>query len=269
MPINKPAAISAALLLAISSIAQAETDFDFNQIPAAERQQLFQEIANEINKELPLTSRDGSTVIYHMSFQNGQFIYDAKLDLDKMDAPSEIRSPEAMRSILQPFAGELFCRTPGMIKMNQQIGSTARYHIQDWRQPIIVTVPKGHCAVYRNKTREELAADSVADMTATLVVSLNQRLPIQSGNTTLERVTFDTDLRVMHKYLSKDDPVLAIQSPATIRNLLQQEAEHNVCNHPPSERQNRYYATTFHTTLPGHATPFEITIPKGHCARQR
>lgn len=35
-----------------------------------------------------------------MSFQNGQFIYDAKLDLDKMDAPSEIRSPEAMRSIL-------------------------------------------------------------------------------------------------------------------------------------------------------------------------
>jgi len=37
MPINKPAAISAALLLAISSIAQAETDFDFNQIPAAER----------------------------------------------------------------------------------------------------------------------------------------------------------------------------------------------------------------------------------------
>ena len=41
MPINKPAAISAALLLAISSIAQAETDFDFNQIPADERQRFF------------------------------------------------------------------------------------------------------------------------------------------------------------------------------------------------------------------------------------
>ena len=35
MPINKTAAISAALLLAISSIAQAQTDLDFNRIPAA------------------------------------------------------------------------------------------------------------------------------------------------------------------------------------------------------------------------------------------
>lgn len=269
MPINKPAAISATLLLAVSSVVQAQTDFDFNRIPAAERQRFFQETANEINKELPLTSHDGSTVIYHMSFQNGQFIYDAKLDLDKMDAPSEIRSPEAMRSILQPFAGELFCRTPGMIKMNQQIGSTARYHIQDWRQPIIVTVPKGHCAAYRNKTRDELAADSVADMASTIIPQINRKLPIQYDNATLERVTFDADARVMHQYFTQNDPELAALSPSTIRQRLQQQTAANLCRDPSAMRMNHYYSTSIHITLPGHATPFEITIPKGHCDRQR
>ncbi len=57
MPINKPAAISAALILAISSAVQAQTDFNFNRIPAAERQRMLQEAVAEIN---------GRTAIYQL-----------------------------------------------------------------------------------------------------------------------------------------------------------------------------------------------------------
>ena len=136
MPINKPAAISAALLLAISSIAQAETDFDFNRIPAAERQRFFQETANEINKELPYTRQDGSITLYQVSFRNNQFIYNIKIDLDKMDILPEIRSPEAIHSILQPAAAELICKTSEMVEMNKQGGLTARYHRYRAQRPL-------------------------------------------------------------------------------------------------------------------------------------
>ena len=269
MPINKPAAISAALLLAISSIAQAETDFDFNRIPAAERQRFFQETANEINKELPYTRQDGSITLYQVSFRNNQFIYNIKIDLDKMDILPEIRSPEAIHSILQPAAAELICKTSEMVEMNKQVGLTARYHIQDWRQPVIITMPKGHCAADRNKTRDELAADSVTAMASTIIPQINRKLPIQYDNATLERVTFDADARVMHQYFTQNDPELAALSPSAIRKRLQQQAAANLCRVPSSMRMNRHYSTAIHITLPGHATPFEITIPKGHCDRQR
>ena len=268
MPINKPAAISAALLLAISSIAQAETDFDFNRIPAAERQRFFQETANEINKELPYTRQDGSITLYKVSCRNNQFIYDIKIDLDKMDILPEIRSPEAIHSILQPAAAELICKTSEMVEMNKQVGLTARYHIQGWRQPVIVTMPKGHCAAYRNKTRDELAADSVTAMASTIIPQINRKLPIQYDNATLERVTFDADARVMHQYFTQNDPELAALSPSAIRQRLQQQTAANLCRDPSAMRMNHYYSTTIHITLPGHATPFEITIPKGHCDRQ-
>ena len=267
MPINKPAAT--ALLLAVSSVVQAQTDLDFNRIPAAERQRFFQETANEINKELPYTRQDGSITLYKVSFRNNQFIYDIKIDLDKMDLRPEIRSPEVIRSIMQPAAAELICPTSEKVEMNKQVSLTARYHIQDWRQPIIITMPKGHCAAYRNKTRDELAADSVTAMASIIIPQINRKLPIQYDNSTLERVTFDADARVMHQYFTQNDPELAALSPSAIRQRLQQQAAANLCRVPSSMRMNHYYSTSIHITLPGHATPFEITIPKGHCDRQR
>ena len=97
---------------------------------------------------------------------------------------------------------------------------------------------------------------------------VNQKLPIQNGNITLMRLTFDAQSRTQHRYISKADSGLAMQPSHVIRTRLQQEAEQEVCN-PLIVHQNNLYATTFHTTLPGHAAPFEITIPKGHCDRQR
>ncbi len=271
MPITKPAFIlhAISLLLVISPIAHAETGFDFSSIPAAERQQLLQKIATEVNQELPYTSHDGSISVYKISVDNLQISYDAKVDLDKMTIPPTIRSPEAIRGILQPSPAELFCRTPDMVSLNKQISFLARFHVKGWQQPISVTMPRGHCAAYRNKTREELAADSVAAMFAIMLPHLNQSLPIQSGDATLERVTFDSKARVMHQYITHNGANLAALSPSAIRRQLQQQASLNICNNPSSMRMNRYFATTAHTTLPNHPTPFTITIPKGHCARQR
>jgi len=72
MPINKPAAISATLLLAVSSVVQAQTDFDFNRIPAAERQRMLQEAVAELNGKLPSTSYDGSNQLNRVFIENNR-----------------------------------------------------------------------------------------------------------------------------------------------------------------------------------------------------
>ena len=262
MPINKPAAISATLLLAIPSIAQAKTNFDFNRIPAAERQRMLQEAVAEINGGLPSTSYDGSNELNRVFIENNRLVFDGNINLDKLNTPPEARRPEILQALFQVSGSKQLCEISEIAALNKQLSITVRYQVHGSQQIIPINVPKGYCTRYLRKPI--LQRDNTNIMTPVV----NQKLPIQNGNITLMRLTFDAQSRTQHRYISKADSSLAMQPNHVIRTRLQQEAEQEVCD-PFIAPQNRYYATTFHTPLPGHTTPFEITIPKGHCDRQR
>ena len=72
MPITKLATIpTIALLLAFSSIAQAKTEFNLNQISKAERQRMLQEAVAKIYGRLPSTSYDGSNSLNRIFIEKG------------------------------------------------------------------------------------------------------------------------------------------------------------------------------------------------------
>ena len=267
MPINKPAAISAALLLAISSAVQAQTDFDFNRIPAAERQRMLQEAVAELNRKLPSTSYDGSNQLNRVFIENNRLVFDSSINLDKLNTPPEARRPEILQALFQVSGSKQLCEISEIAALNKQLSITVRYQVHGSQQIIPINVPKGYCTRYLRKPILQRVEEFVIDNTNIMTPVVNQKLPIQNGNITLMRLTFDAQSRTQHQYISKADSGLAMQPSHVIRTRLQQEAEQEVCD-PFIAHQNRYYATTFHITLPGHATPFEITIPKGHCDRQ-
>ena len=268
MPINKPAAISAAVLLAVSSVVQAQTDFDFNRIPAAERQRMLQEAVAELNGKLPSTSYDGSNQLNRVFIENNRLVFDGNINLDKLNTPPEARRPEILQALFQVSGSKQLCEISEIAALNKQLSITARYQVHGSQQIIPINVPKGYCTRYLRKPILQRVEEFVIDNTTIMTPVVNQKLPIQNGNITLMRLTFDVQSRTQHRYISKADSSLAMQPNHVIRTRLQQEAEQEVCD-PFIAPQNRYYATTFHITLPGHATPFEITIPKGHCDRQR
>ena len=109
MPINKPAAISAALILAISSAVQAQTDFNFNRIPAAERQRMLQEAVAEINGGLPSTSYDGSNQLNRVFIENNRLVFDSSINLDKLNTPPEARRPEILQALFQVSGSKQLC----------------------------------------------------------------------------------------------------------------------------------------------------------------
>ena len=266
MPINKPAAT--ALLLAVSSVVQAQTDLDFNRIPAAERQRILQEAVAEINGGLPSTSYDGSNELNHVFIENNRLVFDGNINLDKLNTPPEARRPEILQALFQVSGSKQLCEISEIAALNKQLSITVRYQVHGSQQIIPINVPKGYCTRYLRKPILQRVEEFVIDNTTIMTPVVNQKLPIQNGNITLMRLTFDAQSRTQHRYISKADSSLAMQPSHVIRTRLQQEAEQEVCD-PFIAHQNRYYATTFHITLPGHATPFEITIPKGHCVRQR
>ena len=270
MPINKPAAISAALILAISSAVQAQTDFDFdfNRIPAAERQRMLQEAVAELNRKLPSTSYDGSNQLNRVFIENNRLVFDSSINLDKLNTPPEARRPEILQALFQVSGSKQLCEISEIAALNKQLSITVRYQVHGSQQIIPINVPKGYCTRYLRKPILQRVEEFVIDNTNIMTPVVNQKLPIQNGNITLMRLTFDVQSRTQHRYISKADSSLAMQPSHVIRTRLQQEAEQEVCN-PLIAGQNHHYATTFHITLPGHTTPFEITIPKGHCDRQR
>ena len=268
MPINKPAAISAALLLAISTIAQAKTEFNLNQISKAERQRMLQEAVAELNGKLPSTSYDGSNELNRVFIENNRLVFDGNINLDKLNTPPEARRPEILQALFQVSGSKQLCEISEIAALNKQLSITVRYQVHGSQQIIPINVPKGYCTRYLRKPILQRVEEFVIDNTNIMTPVANQKLPIQNGNITLMRLTFDAQSRTQHRYISKADSSLAMQPSHVIRTRLQQEAEQEVCD-PFIAHQNRYYATTFHITLPGHATPFEITIPKGHCDRQR
>jgi len=266
MPINKPAAISAALILAISSAVQAQTDFNFNRIPAAERQRMLQEAVAEINGGLPSTSYDGSNQLNRVFIENNRLIFEGSINADKLNIPPDARWSGIW---LAPVPGPTqLCKISEIAALNKQLSITARYQVHGSQQIIPINVPKGYCTRYLRKSELQQFGEFFVDHTNIMTPVVNQKLPIQNGNITLMRLTFDVQSRTQHRYISKADSGLAMQPSHVIRTRLQQEAEQEVCN-PLIAYHNRYYATTFHITLPGHAAPFEITIPTGHCDRQR
>ena len=265
MPINKPAAISATLLLAISSIAQAETNFDFNRIPAAERQRMLQETVAEINGKLPYPSYDSSNQLNRVFIENNRLVFEGSINSDKLNIPPDARRSGIWREEV-PGPTQL-CEISEIAALNKQLSITARYQVHGSQQIIPINVPKGYCTRYLRKPILQRVEEFVVDYTNIMTLMANQKLPIQNGNITLMRLTFDVQSRTQHWYISKADSSLAMQPSHVIRTRLQQEAEQEVCN--PLIAENHHYATTFHITLPGHATLFEITIPKGHCDRQR
>ena len=266
MPINKPAAISAALLLAISSAVQAQTDFDFNRIPAAERQRMLQEAVAEINGKLPYPSYDSSNQLNRVFIENNRLVFEGSINSDKLNIPPDARwSGIWLEEVPGPTQ---LCKISEIAALNKQLSITARYQVHGSQQIIPINVPKGYCTRYLRKPILQRVGEFVVDHTNIMTLMANQKLPIQNGNITLMRLTFDVQSRTQHRYISKADSSLAMQPSHVIRTRLQQEAEQEVCN-PLIAGQNRYYAPTFHITLPGPATPFEITIPKGHCDRQR
>lgn len=266
MPINKPAAISAALLLAFSSIAQAKTEFNLNQISKAERQRMLQEAVAKIYGRLPPTSYDGSNELNRVFIENNRLVFEGSINLDKLDIPPDARWSGIW---LAPVPGPTqLCEISEIAALNKQLSITVRYQVHGSQQIIPINVPKGYCTSYLRKPILQQSEEFVVDHTNIITLIANQKLPIQNGNITLMRLTFDVQSRTQHRYISKADSGLAMQPSHVIRTRLQQEAEQEVCN-PLIVHQNNLYATTFHTTLPGHAAPFEITIPKGHCDRQR
>ena len=265
MPINKPAAISAALLLAISSIAQAETNFNFNRIPAAERQRMLQETVAEINGKLPYPSYDSSNQLNRVFIENNRLVFDGSINSDKLNIPPDARWSGIWREEV-PGPTQL-CEISEIAALNKQLSITARYQVHGSQQIIPINVPKGYCTRYLRKPILQRVEEFVVDYTNIMTLMANQKLPIQNGNITLMRLTFDAQSRTQHRYISKADSGLAMQPNHVIRTRLQQEAEQEVCN--PLIAENHHYATTFHITLPGHTAPFDITIPKGHCDRQR
>ena len=266
MPINKPAAT--ALLLAVSSVVQAQTDLDFNRIPAAERQRILQEAVAEINGGLPSTSYDGSNELNRVFIENNRLVFDGNINLDKLNTPPEARRPEILQALFQVSGSKQLCEISEIAALNKQLSITVRYQVHGSQQIIPINLPKGYCTSYLRKPILQRVEEFVIDNTNIMTPVVNQKLPIQNGNITLMRLTFDVQSRTQHRYISKADSSLAMQPSHVIRTRLQQEAEQEVCD-PFIAHQNRYYATTSHITLPGHATPFEITIPKGHCNRQR
>ena len=267
MPINKPAAISAVLLLAISSIAQAETDFNFNRIPAAERQRMLQEAVAELNGKLPYPSYDSSNQLNRVFIENNRLVFDGSINSDKLNIPPEARRPEILQALFQVSGSKQLCEISEIAALNKQLSITVRYQVHGSQQIIPINVPKGYCTRYLRKPILQRVEEFVIDNTNIMTPVVNQKLPIQNGNITLMRLTFDVQSRTQHRYISKADSSLAMQPSHVIRTRLQQEAEQEVCN--PLIAENHHYATTFHITLPGHTAPFEITIPKGHCDRQR
>ena len=266
MPINKLAAISVALLLAISSIAQAETEFNLNQISKTEQQRMLQEIAAEINEGLPSTSYNGSNSLNRVFIENNQLVFDGSINLDKLNTPPEARRPEILQALFQVSGSKQLCEISEIAALNKQLSITVRYQVHGSQQIIPINLPKDYCTSYLRKPILQRVEEFVIDNTNIMTPVANQKLPIQNGDITLMRLTFDAQSRTQHRYISKADSGLAMQPSHVIRTRLQQEAEQEVCN-PLIADQNRHYATTFHTTLPGHATPFEITIPKRHCDR--
>ncbi len=269
MPITKLATIpTIALLLAFSSIAQAKTEFNLNQISKAERQRMLQEAVAKIYGRLPSTSYDGSNSLNRIFIENNQLVFDGSINLDKLNTPPEARRPEILQALFQVSGSKQLCEISEIAALNKQLSITVRYQVHGSQQIIPINVPKGYCTRYLRKSELQQFGEFFVDHTNIMTLMANQKLPIQNGNITLMRLTFDVQSRTQHRYISKADSSLAMQPNHVIRTRLQQEAEQEVCN-PLIADHNRHYATTFHITLPGHTTPFEITIPKGHCARQR
>ena len=266
MPINKPAAT--ALLLAVSSVVQAQTDLDFNRIPAAERQRILQEAVAEINGGLPSTSYDGSNELNRVFIENNRLVFDGNINLDKLNTPPEARRPEILQALFQVSGSKQLCEISEIAALNKQLSITVRYQVHGSQQIIPINVPKGYCTSYLRKPILQRVEEFVVDNTNIMTPVANQKLPIQNGDITLMRLTFDAQSRTQHRYISKDDSSLAMQPSHVIRNRLQQEVEQEVCD-PFIAHQNRYYATTSHITLPGHATPKVSYKPKAHCNRQR
>lgn len=140
MPINKPAAISAALLLAISSAVQAQTDFDFNRIPAAERQRMLQEAVAEINGKLPYPSYDSSNQLNRVFIENNRLVFEGSINSDKLNIPPDARwSGIWLEEVPGPTQ---LCEISEIAALNKQLSITARYQVHGSQQIIPINVPK-------------------------------------------------------------------------------------------------------------------------------
>ena len=179
MPITKLATIpTIALLLAFSSIAQAKTEFNLNQISKAERQRMLQEAVAKIYGRLPSTSYDGSNSLNRIFIENNQLVFDGSINLDKLNTPPEARRPEILQALFQVSGSKQLCEISEIAALNKQLSITVRYQVHGSQQIIPINLPKDYCTSYLRKPILQRVEEFVVDNTNIMTPVANQKLPI-------------------------------------------------------------------------------------------